>query len=538
MMQSNIEFGILNTPISNPNNPTTYSRRTSNFFPSPSNNNHNTATTTTTISSTINSEPTTNTHTHHRLMSPPNSSYGEEYHHKIAPVPAFERQLLNGFDFENMRTFAEPAPVSHHFKQQQQTQTQRQKQSVLDWSSPNTLSSPILENHFGGGGGVSHYISDIQSSSQSLNFALNEDMNRLSLQSGFDFPRTTVGSVSVNSRSLNYNDRQQQQPQVNNWIWSDNKPVSVPQVSVPSVSVSQVSTLKLGSSLFEDTDHIFSPFFVEEEEEEKVEKEENAATMGNGNEMKKMNGDAIERRTRKKREKGNRYSEKVNNPAFIPNGITDPPKKKKEVIPSTPKAKVESKKVIIVDTKKPKKKNIRHNNTPGHHSYSKLENEAIIPFNKVNVKLNLPQKTATTRQDIKSHDFFIRDMILAPESMTNRYSEDYCSTFYKRNIHGYMFTKEPSNSLKVSNTGNKSWVQLKIDLIPGERKFSRKLKVDVKELPIWKPINLNSTIGHNSSRKSNNSPNKKKWGSSASKEYSKSKATNSSRRFGKRSVSA
>lgn len=68
------------------------------------------------------------------------------------------------------------------------------------------------------------------------------------------------------------------------------------------------------------------------------------------------------------------------------------------------------------------------------------------------------------------------------------YPEDFCSTFYKRNTHGYMFIRELSNSLKVNASGPKSWVTLKIKL--GELE-QQKLKVDVKRLPVWKPINLN-----------------------------------------------
>lgn len=68
------------------------------------------------------------------------------------------------------------------------------------------------------------------------------------------------------------------------------------------------------------------------------------------------------------------------------------------------------------------------------------------------------------------------------------YPEDFCSTFYKRNTHGYMFIRELSNSLKVNASGPKSWVTLKIKL--GEQE-QQKMKVDVKRLPVWKPINLN-----------------------------------------------
>lgn len=51
-----------------------------------------------------------------------------------------------------------------------------------------------------------------------------------------------------------------------------------------------------------------------------------------------------------------------------------------------------------------------------------------------------------------------------------------------------MFIRELSNSLKVNNSGPKSWVTIKVKLGASEQ---QKLKVDVKRLPVWKPINLN-----------------------------------------------
>lgn len=71
---------------------------------------------------------------------------------------------------------------------------------------------------------------------------------------------------------------------------------------------------------------------------------------------------------------------------------------------------------------------------------------------------------------------------------TKIYPEDYCSTFYKRNKHGYMFIREPSSSLKVNSSGPKSWVTIKLKL---GNQDTQKLKVDVRKLPEWKPINLN-----------------------------------------------
>lgn len=68
------------------------------------------------------------------------------------------------------------------------------------------------------------------------------------------------------------------------------------------------------------------------------------------------------------------------------------------------------------------------------------------------------------------------------------YPEDFCSTFYKRNKNGYMFIRESSSSLKVNSSGQKSWVTIKVKLGNHDQ---QKIKVDVKKLPEWKPINLN-----------------------------------------------
>lgn len=79
-------------------------------------------------------------------------------------------------------------------------------------------------------------------------------------------------------------------------------------------------------------------------------------------------------------------------------------------------------------------------------------------------------------------------------TLTHRdlYREDYCLTFYKRNAHGYMFIREPTNLLKINYTGSKPWVQLKVKLPDGDAVISKRLKVNVKSLPVWKPMNLNS----------------------------------------------
>lgn len=96
--------------------------------------------------------------------------------------------------------------------------------------------------------------------------------------------------------------------------------------------------------------------------------------------------------------------------------------------------------------------------------------------------VKLPTSSRETPRCPKFHDYFLRE-----NNDINH--EDYCSTFYKRNSLGYMFIKEPSNTLKVNNSGPRSWVQLKIKFPYSAN--TRKLKVDIKLLPFWKPINLN-----------------------------------------------
>lgn len=97
--------------------------------------------------------------------------------------------------------------------------------------------------------------------------------------------------------------------------------------------------------------------------------------------------------------------------------------------------------------------------------------------------VKLPAKATETPQFPKFHNYF-----LGEKNDVN--NEDYCSTFYKRNSLGFMFIKEPSNSLKVNNSGPRSWVQLKIKF--PDTNSAKKLKVDIKQLPFWKPINLNA----------------------------------------------
>ncbi|KAK6198180.1 uncharacterized protein RJT21DRAFT_123043 [Scheffersomyces amazonensis] len=124
------------------------------------------------------------------------------------------------------------------------------------------------------------------------------------------------------------------------------------------------------------------------------------------------------------------------------------------------------------------------------------------------IKLNLPKDHYSQYQGVAINDkLFVNDVLQA--KISNKYSEDYVSTFYKRNSHGYMFIKEPTTTLKVNTTGNKSWVQLKIKLPPHNEQIdastplSKKLKVDIKQLPLWRPINLNASSGDNGNSSSN-----------------------------------
>ncbi|RCK55327.1 hypothetical protein Cantr_03756 [Candida viswanathii] len=94
-------------------------------------------------------------------------------------------------------------------------------------------------------------------------------------------------------------------------------------------------------------------------------------------------------------------------------------------------------------------------------------------------RIKFPSKVPYTSKN----DYFVQDMV--NYDLTNRYSEGYSTTFYKRNKHGYMFIRESTNTLHVHQN---SWIQLKIKLPVNQKKLLiKKLKVDIKELPIWKP---------------------------------------------------
>ncbi|ODV77093.1 uncharacterized protein CANTADRAFT_27477 [Suhomyces tanzawaensis NRRL Y-17324] len=186
------------------------------------------------------------------------------------------------------------------------------------------------------------------------------------------------------------------------------------------------------------------------------------------------------------------------------------------------------------------------------------------PLDSTKIKVRLPRAhsvpdprtelsvTGATKKTVHTRsDDFTRD-VLSSRTFSSKYAEDYCSTFYKRNSHGYMFIREPTNSLKVNSSGGKSWVELKIKLpsdgLPHQTDqhqqaalLLRKLRVDIKKLPIWKPINLNGS----GPVKSSSTPKKyngnfqlgyhyRKHGTGLSKETKKHKNLNVSKRFGKK----
>lgn len=121
-------------------------------------------------------------------------------------------------------------------------------------------------------------------------------------------------------------------------------------------------------------------------------------------------------------------------------------------------------------------------NNPPFVSQTKKPEKNVKTLSGSQLVVKLPAATRKTQLCPKFRDYFLREN----NDVNN---EDYCSTFYKRNSLGYMFIREPSNTLKVNNSGPRSWVQLKIKF--PEATSARKLKVDIKQLPFWKPINVN-----------------------------------------------
>lgn len=96
---------------------------------------------------------------------------------------------------------------------------------------------------------------------------------------------------------------------------------------------------------------------------------------------------------------------------------------------------------------------------------------------------SLPRRIETVADVPSFGDFLLH-------RSNDKNSEEYCSTFYKKNTKGYMFIREPSNSLKVNNSGSRSWVQMKIRL--PKASTSRTLRVDVHQIPIWRPVSAGS----------------------------------------------
>ncbi|EMG51030.1 hypothetical protein G210_4725 [Candida maltosa Xu316] len=148
--------------------------------------------------------------------------------------------------------------------------------------------------------------------------------------------------------------------------------------------------------------------------------------------------------------KGNRFSHQVNNPVFVPTGTTI-----NDTVQEEEEEEEETVEVVEPET------------------LQLEEEESKTP------RIRFPSKVPYTPDS----NYFVQDMV--KYDLTNRYNEGYSTTFYKRNKHGYMFIREATNTLHVHQN---SWVQLKIKLPVNQKKLLiKKLKVDIKELPIWKP---------------------------------------------------
>ncbi|CAK7897118.1 hypothetical protein CAAN1_04S03994 [[Candida] anglica] len=173
-------------------------------------------------------------------------------------------------------------------------------------------------------------------------------------------------------------------------------------------------------------------------------------------------------------------------------------------------------------------------------SISTRRRESVKSRRDSDIIINLPHKIPSTNSDsspIPKKVF--NDFLLSQDNMKKAYQEDYCSTFYKRNQHGYMFVKEPANSLKVNTNGvgSKSWVQLKVNL-PESYSVTRKVKVDVRELPYWKPATSTGSKTKRSKKRDSSSTftnsNEYKCHSEMGSNTRK-KPHNLSKRFGRRS---
>ncbi|RCK67443.1 hypothetical protein Cantr_03328 [Candida viswanathii] len=169
----------------------------------------------------------------------------------------------------------------------------------------------------------------------------------------------------------------------------------------------------------------------------------------------------------------NRYLNKVNNPVFIPSGP----------IPEANDLLEETKTLLTyvehaIDDDDDSDEHIQELSSLEKQEAKNLQaeeegEEEDCP------RIKFPSKVPYTSKN----DYFVQDMV--NYDLTNRYSEGYSTTFYKRNKHGYMFIRESTNTLHVHQN---SWIQLKIKLPVNQKKLLiKKLKVDIKELPIWKP---------------------------------------------------
>lgn len=127
---------------------------------------------------------------------------------------------------------------------------------------------------------------------------------------------------------------------------------------------------------------------------------------------------------------------------------------------------------------------LKHDSKPKEKSIAKEPPRVAVKIKPTSDTLNIRKEEGDNLRTLCSR-YVLRNL------GTKVYPEDYCSTFYKRNKHGYMFIREASSSLKVNSSGPKSWVTIKLRL---GKEDTKKLKVNVRNLPEWKPINLNLTF--------------------------------------------
>lgn len=198
----------------------------------------------------------------------------------------------------------------------------------------------------------------------------------------------------------------------------------------------------------------------------------------------------------------NIYTSKLHSPVFVP-GEDTPTTSTSEDNLIDPLVPLKEKFARVVNEGFPDSKEKQHTeNDASKQTYNTDTKEEflniVVKFSGVQLDdWSLPQENGDTLSKVCSKH-------LLNGLRTKTYPEDFCSTFYKRNKHGYMFIRESSSSLKVNSSGLKSWVTMKLKLGKHE---AQKIKVDVKKLPVWKPINLNQT---SVSRKSGKRDHRKK----------------------------